>query len=310
MKYVRNGKNYISVPPTFSQKFRRDNFQITNLTQITAMLFNGVIDKKDIDIVSFLYDVKFATIEQVLRFCDIKAIEEGENRIKNLFSCAVINKFAFVEGESYTEGKELPGDAKEYFCMGSGGKQLLQQYSGLDYIDWEPGSNCQCAENVCKALLGAEVYLDMMSLKDVKLLDYERKPYFIYKMGVLVANAVYSFKMKDGTVDYIITDVIKSYSSISDIRQKLRDYDSLLRTNIWRRYWPDAIRQPMLFLFTDDDATALALAREINLGTKLKTFLISTEERLINRGIAGEGTFLRYEPESDSMTEIQYNSFA
>lgn len=303
MKYIKNRANYIAIPDNFHQRFFHDPNSQTNLTQIVNLKYTGVLDDSSIKILEFIYDVRFATLEQIEMFCGIKEIEYLEERLNTMFKAFAVNKFGMVDIERYAN--KLPPDAKAYYCLGYAGMQLLQQFSGRDYIDWEPGKTIQGARNISKHLFSTEIYLHMLSC-GVPLINTEYKPEFSVNKSTLRPMYGYSFKLKDGSIDYILTDIMYASDKISDIRYKLRLYEGLLTSNLWGKYFPDASRQPMMVIYTEDDATALALAREISTGTKLSVYLLSTMERTININMFETGAFLRYDG-NDMFTEIGYS---
>lgn len=301
MKYIIENKDYIKVPDNYEQKFAHEPFAATSKSTIMSFKESGAIDNKDIKIVDFIYSFTFVTYEQIERFCNMNNIEGVEGRLQILFTSVIINKFCLMDVERYPG--LIPNDAKMFYCIANGGKQLLDAYSDRGYIAWEHGSNFCSSRKVSKAVLDAEIWFEMNNLGN-KLINYAKRPIYNLKAVPFSVEGSYSFEYENG-VDYIITDIIRKNERIDEIREKFRQYESMFCTKIWKKYYPDASRQPMLLIVVDNEDVALNVAREITTTTKLQLFLLSTDER-IRRGFDNEGSVLKYDADEDCLYEMKY----
>ena len=303
MKYVKNSENYIRVPENYNQCFIRDNFAPVNKNVVMQMKTSGVIDNDDLKIVEFIYRVGFATLEQLVRFCEIKGIIEPKSRINSLTRNMIMSDFVFTDIENYKGA--YPPDIKPFYCLQEGGRYLLEQYADFSLVEWEQAYNCRSSRNVGKAIILTEIYLDLAISKQ-NLLFYTRNPFYVFKKYSLKGGATYGFTTNNGSI-YALVDIIRQSETLDGIREKLRRYESLLSTKIWKHYYYDSKETPMFIVVTDNDETALALAREIAV-TKIPAFLVSTDERLL-RGASEMGAFLKYNQDEDVLYETSYFNF-
>ena len=158
MEYLKE-QNTFDIPESFEQAFFRDPMLVTDLTQVMMLKQRGIIDKTDIKLLELIYELKFCTVQQIGAYADMIGMEKDEldARLAVLFSNTIINKFGLVDEEKYKG--VLPGDIKVFYCLHTGGKQLLDAYSGEDYIDWVPGyvfSGARCyQDNTCRRTLSS-----------------------------------------------------------------------------------------------------------------------------------------------------------
>lgn len=303
MRYIKNTNNYVHIPDNYEQCFIRDNFAPVNRGVLMQIKAKGVIDNDDIKITEFIYRVGFATIEQIERYCDMLGIEEAQNRVSALCKYMVLSDFVFTDIENYKG--VYPPDIKMFYCLQEGGRYLLEQFSGLTLIEWEQAYNLRCSRNIGKALILTEFYLDFLSIKS-DLTFYTRNPFYVFKKNQLKGGATYGVNTSKGTV-YTLVDVIRKSETLDGIREKLRRYESLLSTKIWRHYYPDGIETPTLIIITDTDESALLLAKEIAI-MKIPSFLVSTDERIL-KGIGDVGAFLQYNADEETLYEASYFNF-
>lgn len=304
MKYIKNSQEYTVVPDKYEQTFIRDNFAPVNRNIVMMLKQNGTIDNDDIKICEFLYRTGFATIEQIIRFCDFAGIIEPVNRVKVLCLNMILSDFVLTDDEKY-KGK-FPPDIKYFYCLQEGGRYLLEHYSDLAFVEWEQSYNCKGSKNVGKAIILTEVYLEMLTTKKDRLMYYTKYPLYIFKKYSLLGGAVYGLSTNEKPI-YTALDVFRRYESLDGIREKIKRYESLLSTNIWRHYYPDGKEAPTLIIVTDNDETALAMARELSI-TKIPSYLLTTDTRLL-KGIMEMGTFLAYNVEEDYLYETSYFDF-
>lgn len=301
MKFIKNTEDYIKIPDGYEQKFAHEPFASTSLSAMVSYKESGIIENKDIKILDFIYTFSFVTYEQLERFCTQNNINELDGRLETLYTSVAINKMFLVDIERY-QGP-IPSNSKVFYCLADGGRQLLERFGDRNYINWEQGSNLCSSRTIGKNVLDAEIYLRMNEVGK-ELTNYEKKPLYNFRGTPLSVEGVFRFKNGSGS-DYIITDIIRKNERIDEVRDKIRKYESLLCTNIWKKYYPDAIRQPLLLIITDNEEEALNYSREITQTTKMEVFLISTDDR-IRMGIDVEGSVMQYDKNDDCLYETKY----
>lgn len=296
MKYVKE-ENTLNIPEDFEQSFFKSPYITTDLTATVMLKSKGIVDNVDIKILYFLYETKFCTKDQIRRWAKYEGIEDDElfDRLNMMFSNTIINKFGFVDEKNYKG--QLPPDIKVFYCLHDGGKHLLDNFSGDDFIDWQAGYNVTHTKNVIKALVSAELYTQLYT-SGAELVFHTRRPLFIIHVDRFFGGDTFCIR-KDNETHYYICDTFLSSDRTSLVRNKLLNYESVVTTKIWRRNYRDYGTTPHLIFVTDDDNSAAILAGEIG-ELKCNDFLVSTKDRLLS-GIGTNGSFLAFNKESNEL---------
>ena len=292
-------ENTLTIPEDFEQTFCKDPFIQTDLTQVLMLKQRGIIDKLDIKILEFIYEMKFLTRQQMERFAEYEGIEKDdlEARLSVMFSNSIINKFGFVDEEHYRGN--LPADMKIFYCLHTGGKQLLDAFGTDDYIDWVAGYNISSAKSVGKTLIGAELYLQFYTA-NAPFVSHTRRPYYTIKDRAFCGGEEFCLKVNN-TPTYFISEVFSASDKQNIVKDKLRNYESVFSTKGWMKYYKDGEEIPTLLFITDNDGTASSLAGLINEFYRFSgPYLLSTRERLLS-GITEEGSFLRHDKDENRL---------
>ena len=306
MKYFpEEEKDSLEIPENFEQAFFRNPFLTTDLSRTVALKTKGLIDNTDIKILSYIYETKFCTKSQLKRFADYSGIEEDDlnARLEVMFSNTIINKFGFVDEENY-KGK-LPDDIKVFYCLHDGGKHLLDNFSGEDYINWEAGMVVCHSKIVTKTLISSELYTQFL-LASSPLVFHTRRPLYTIKSDRFWGGDDYCLS-KGETPYYYICDTFLASEKANTVRNKLRSYESVFSSQIWKRYYVDGGQAPVLIFVTDDDTSAGALAGQIKTYFRFPNgYLITTKSRLLS-GVNTPGAFLYYNKEQDCLNPTNLN---
>lgn len=297
MRYLKE-EDTLSIPEDFEQAFFKDPFVTTDLTASVMLKAKGIIDKTDINILRYIFETKFCTGKQMAAWAAYEGMEEDElcDRLEILFANTLINKFGFVDEDNYRG--PLPADIKVFYCLHDGGKHILDNYSGEEFIDWQAGYNTTHAKNVLKSLISAELYTQLYTSPSSRLIFHVRRPLFFIKMDRFWGGDTYCISKNDET-HYYICDTFLSSDRTNMVRNKLRNYESVFSTNIWKSTYRDCGTQPHLIFITDNDEAAGILAGEVA-QTKLTGYLITTKERLLT-GITTPGSFLTLNKERNTL---------
>lgn len=305
--YISNSMDYLQFPTdrNFFPCFTKDNMTEISKNKVLPMMQSGVLDEDDVKLTEFIYASHYSVKDQLLRFCAINGIENGESRIENLITAGIINQFFLITTKDYYGSR--PEDARMIYCLRSGGKVLLDAFSDRYFIDWTPGDNYNSTKKIQNAIIMAENFLDMASAK-VEVKNFENTPVFDIRGVNLTAQAYYGFRKKgdeSGRTEYLLFDIARSTDNIDDVRKQSRLWESLIATQIWKKYFNDAKFKPLLVYITDNDESAKALAELVLAGTKINMVLMTTPERM-KRGIAEPGRFLKLEKESGQLEELNH----
>lgn len=301
MKYVKQSKNYITIPDNYEQTFVNSNFAVINENSVVLQKYNGNIDNEDMTLIKFIHDMVIVTAEQIERFCKIKDITEGLKRTENLITSAVLNKFFLTDEVKYTG--VLPDDIRMFYCLQDGGRILLEKYREMDLVDWTQAKNCMSSRGIHKTLINTELYLEMLSIKE-KFFSFEKTPYFpMSSSTTLRAGASFGLKTENGNV-YLLSDCIKKNEDIASLKERFRRYETLIKTRRWKRFYHESFKRPVVCFIVDSDVFALAVGREISetAPNLLNYICFTTPERLL-RGIQNENSALEYDANSDALLE-------
>lgn len=305
MKYIKQSEHYVTVLDGYNQKFINPNFTTISKSAIMELKVNGTIDNDDIKLVEFIFLMRFATIEQLCRYASLKQIEDCKERVECLCANSVLNRFVLIDEEQYNG--RLPKDIREFFCLQEGGKYLVENYGDVAIVDWKVGDNCTSSKNVGKTILGTEIYLEMLTAP-YPLFVFEMRPFFVFIYNTLYGGPVYGFHLPDGTTQYLLVENIRSSDDLLSTKEKLRRYESLVTTKIWKRYYHDASECPKILFVSNNDETALELAREVYNSTHIRGCMYTTDDRVL-KGLQSEGSTLAYDEENDYLTPCNYKIF-
>lgn len=302
--YLQNKDGYIIIPADLKQTFENKFNLNIGKNEIIKMKNNNVITDRDVTIATFLFQFKFATAEQIYKLLgEDKTKVNLKNRLDKLVKYRVLNKFMLSEFEE----EKVASDAYEIYCLDLGGRYLLSHYSNEDTTDWYSTINMRTSEIISRNILTTEIYLRIMQTCPNKLVHFKLEP----EIRVGKKNVIPAFEMAmkiNGQIKYFVGEIVREYDFPSYFREKAFKLESLLTTNAWKKYYYDTDTSPILFVFSDSDLTALESGKLINETTEIKSFRLSTDER-IQRELFDTGAFLRYLPEEEVLQEIKAVTF-
>jgi hypothetical protein len=294
----------VIVPADLKQTFENKFTLNIGRNEIIKMKNNGIITDRDIKIIKFLFQFKFATAEQIYKLIGEESSKVNlKNRLDKLVKYRVLNKFMLSDFEE----DKIEVNAFEIYCLDLGGKYLLSNFSNEDTLDWYSTINMKSSEIVSKNLLITEFYIRVMQTCGSKISHFKPEP----ELRVGKKNVIPSFEMcmkSNGQTKYFIGEVVREYDVPVHLREKAQKLESLLNTNAWKKYYYDSESEPILFVFADSDLTALETGKLLTETTELKNFRLSTDER-IGRELFETGAFLKYVEEKDVLQEIKAVTF-
>ncbi|MFF2531555.1 hypothetical protein ACFVS2_21845 [Brevibacillus sp. NPDC058079] len=295
----------VIIPADLKQTFENKFTPNISKIEIIKLKNNNVIRDRDLIIAKFLFQFKFATVEQIYKLLGEESSKVNlKNRLDKLVKYRVLNKFMLSDHEE----ERIAPDAFEIYCLDLGGRYLLSHYSNEDTSDWYSIINMKSSEIISKNLLTTEFYLRVMETCGSKISHFKPEP----ELRVGKKNVVPSFEMcmkVNGQTKYFIGEVVREYDFPVYLREKAQKLESLLATNAWKKYYYDSGSEPILFVFADSDLTALETSQLIYQTTEIKNFRVSTDER-IGRELYETGAFLKYIEEKDVLQEIKAATFA
>lgn len=309
--YIKNdGSNAIfSVSEDLNMKqiFAHPFILNINRNAIIKMRNDNVITDRDLQIVKFLYQFKFATADQLKRLLGTVGETDHvniETRLEKLVQYRVLN--AFCLGNEH-EIKKIPRDAVIVYCLDLGGRYLLANFSNEDVTDWYSGMNMKSANLIGKSLLATHFYIRLQETCPNNVSHFKVEP----EMRVGVKSVIPTFEMSmtiNGLKRYMIGEVVREYDYPVYFRDKAFKLESLLTTKAWMKYYSDGVGEPILFLFTQNDMNAYESAKMLHEATGIPHFRLTTDERM-EKTLYEAGAFLKYLPESDNLQQIRAVTF-
>lgn len=300
----RNKKAY------YYASFNSDNFARAPKTPIMELKQEGSFDEADIDLIDFVYTVRFCTEEQLIRYGRYKGYEDIENRIALLVGAGVLNSFF----ETMLNPKDgiirKPDDAKRYICLKVAGEYLLREFSPRKIIEWEPGDNITHIKNIENQEIFNEFYLDVLTSNKVKITNLWLHPEYSMREKKLPAlGHIGMTRTTEQDKEYMVFDAIRIEDNPDDVQEKiLRWEDYFINTKSYLRIFGASKRLPTLVFITDNDQAAVRLAGMIS-RTGLVSSLITTFNRIQYYQLSDMGKFLKYKEEDQQLHEIAFNLF-
>lgn len=276
--------------------------------EIIKMKNEGVLTERDLNMAKFLFEFRFATLNQIYNFLnahgDDSSISSVKNRLNKLVEYRIVNKFMLTED---LVAERITPDALEIFCLDLGGRYLLAHYSNEDTTDWYTTENMKDSGIINKNLAATEFYLSLINTCKDKVAYFNIEP----DIRVGKKNVIPSFDMCIdvlGNKNYFVGEIIREFDFPVYFREKAYKLELLFESNAWKKYYYDAPAPPVLFLVADSDITAFEASRLITEATGIRRFRATTDDRL-KKPLYEAGAFLRYSEDEEILEEIKSTTF-
>lgn len=303
--YIEKTEGAVIIPADMKQTFENKFTLNIGKNEIIKMKNNNVITERDLKVAKFLFQFKFATAEQVFKLLGADSSEVNfKNRLDKLVKYRVLNKFML----SFNEEEQIHPNALEIYCLDLGGRYLLSHYSNEDTSDWYSTVNMKSSEIISKNVMTTEFFIRLMQMCPGNVTHFKVDP----ELRVGKKNVTPSFELRmkvGGQVKYFIGEVVREYDFPVYLRERVSKLESLLMTNAWKKYYYDSESAPVLLAFGDSDLTALEAGKLITETSDIRSFRLSTDER-IQKELGSVGAFLRYVEDEDILREIRATTFS
>ena len=306
-EYLKMSDKYQTIPAGYNQRFQYPITGKIKNSEIAKMINRGDLDKVDVLIAEFLYDVKFASYNQILRFLSscIKQeriqVSDARRNIIKLMRSRIINRFYLsTEEQSKYSYLEYPKDAMSIYCLDIGGKYLLDSFSDRNGFDWNLDEVVKGSDKVAKSIVATEFYVSLNENLGGKLNYFKALTPFRIPQGNFRNTFSFSLRIDDKN-RYFIGQIIRKEETLSEVRDNLLKYESRLTTNSYKKYYNDSESEPILFMISDDIGFLHQLAKEISEITKITKIRYSTEEIITTKELDEEGVFFEYVKETDKL---------
>lgn len=170
MASIKNNiENYMDIPSTFMQQWVNPKFSMAMCSRqgVAIARQDRVISDDVVKILSFLRDVKFATIEQISAGTkiDFSVIE------KSLLSQHFVNMFILTDLQDSYEFKSE--NVLKIYTLDFSGVYLLS-IEGYDMTNWRWTDYLVSSTVVKKALIQTDIYVELSKSTTVSIRNYEQ----------------------------------------------------------------------------------------------------------------------------------------
>lgn len=286
------------IPPSLKQKFNNDlNYKNVSQAVIVKMKSDNQLTDRDLEIAKFLFNVRFATLNQIYRFLNLTSNKSNlKNRLDKLVKFRILNKFVLTnEDESIVEQLQI-------YCLDIGGRYLLASYSKIDTSDWYTSINLKASELIGENLLATEFYTRLKETCSEKISNFKQYPEFRCGQTTITPTFKFSLNIGPKTINFI-GEVVREYDFPDNFREKSIKLNSLIKTNAWKKYYKEEDGEPILLILADSDETCYLASQTIDDFTQIDKFRLSTDER-IKEHLSDKGTFLKFDYGTDRENKV------
>ncbi|MEK3955995.1 MULTISPECIES: replication-relaxation family protein [unclassified Psychrobacillus] len=308
MSFLLKTDKHETIPADLRQTFENKFTLSVGRNEIVKMKNTDVIKDRDLDVAKFLFQMTFATARQIhMALADKSSSGNIQARLEKLVRYRILNKFML---SSFEEEKVHP-EAQEFYCLDLGGRYLLAHYSNQDTTDWVSTVNMKSSELISKTLAVTEFYVQLKRSIPEKIISFKAEPEL--RMGK--KNIVPSFELTldvGGLPKCFLGEVVREYDFPSQFRDKAAKLESILVTRAWKKYYYQSDTPPVLFVLCDGDRTAFDAGKLIQETTEMRSYRLTTDERMSTIPLYELGAFLRYEaeePDEKKLREIKAVTF-
>lgn len=296
------------IPMGFGQVFRNKFILNIGFKEIIKMRNNGFINDLDMEIVKFLFNFRFSTIEQMLEYLNLTLQEikeeELEKELKKLVQYRILNEFNLA----ISAIEEIQPDAKRFYCLDMGGKHLLSHYSNEDVAEWYTIINMKSSELVKKNLILVDFYLSLLRTCPQKIVYIKAEPEI--KLYKKTYSPTFELCIKNElSTNYFLGDVVGDEDFPLIYREKIKKIEEFFESDSWKKLYFDGTNPPVYLLIADNDLTALNASKLITSTTQLDRFRVTSYDRLKTRLLSDLGAFMKYDSTSDSLIEVKSSVF-
>lgn len=312
MSYLKKFEQYESVPFGLNQVFYHNNITMSKKNELINKKLNGEINNMHIEIVRFIFKRRFATPEQILKYCDINGffykggkvdIDCLNAELDKLKGMTILNTFFLSSEEQPAVLPIAPEDAEIIYCAGYGAYEILTNYASEAVYGWDETSMCRDSASISRNLCVTQWHVNILESVRENLTYIRTEPDFIVKSGGKIKGFMTAADFlikKDNEARYFIVDAFRDLDSPDYIREKLNNVNSLLTTKAYLRYYPDAARVPDYIIVADNETTLLNIATEMSNITKLKPWY--SMDTLLNKSLKNDKPFLIFNENEKAFT--------
>lgn len=305
MNYTKCIDGFTTPPDSYVKCF----YSVPNIKphpdSVFELVENRTISEKELDLLTFLFRVQFATFSQLVKYCDLKGYSSLKKKLDFLCKKGVLLRFIFID--EYGNNSFIPQDALVVYCLSDSGKAIIERYTSVFTYNWTYSVQYQNTGNVSDRLVNTEFYLHVLSSDKAKVTDISSDYMLSYKRNILRADMVYRV-LSLNQIYYVIANVIHPGTDVFSLRDLIHNYESFFATNLYKRFFPDAAAIPYVILICDNDQELMNVCNEVIETSRMSNVLYTTPSRF-ELGLTHAGAFLVYNESSNQITDAVFQMF-
>lgn len=300
--FLSSDINYHILPTKEYHQIWRNNISTPlNPEVVMRMRVDNRISDTNIHLAEFLYNVRFATQEQIDKYL---TLTEGKTlspfQMEKMSSYRVVNEFLVSEDKKakFTRNPDL----FRVYALDSGGRTLVVNLTNQDnWWDWRLTDNITTIESVYRELVYTDLYLNLLNSN---LNDFKRNFMIRYGERYFTPGARANVMSPKGKENVLYFEVFYNADSEEKIRGLMERYESLSATNIWKKY---SSRKPIIVFIAEDDELCNKLLSKLSAAFEINNLRFTTFERM-KKPLYSPGAMLKVGKEGNTDTLIPVSS--
>lgn len=304
-----------------SQVFKNRFMSNIIAEEVIKSRYSGRISDLDLDMIQFVFDHSFATID-ILRdlFLPEMSLEDAAGKVENLVKSRYLNKFMLVQTGFEQTITTFPEDALVIYCLDYAGKVLLMNY-GEDEEDniakWNSTAVMMSGPRISSKLSTARLYASLKKTCRGNLVYMKSGARCGNRKKYLTPSFEFAIESKGGR-KYFIGLTAKEITLLPNFRDFVAKVDDFYAgVGDWSTIFHDGgSAAPVIIVLADTDKTAFEAARIVASNSNLSSVRYTTDARIC-RDLSQSGAFLKFVPEGKSeehpsahMEEVRASIFA
>ena len=301
--------DYFKIKDNLFQTFKNPNFSFRSVANvdIARKMQDGKISRDVIELVKFVFQVRFATHDQISRGI---GKEVSDKTIDELVRLNYLNVFTLGEfREDHYSAKE--SDLKIYVLDYAG--IYVLNYEGVDTSNWRYTDYFKSSRVVRNNLVQGEVVIAFRSLKRLRVREYKENPEF--RIGPTEVNTDFSFSLsqpEEGSLPMNFIGFISEngYEDLN-LSDRLRKVNSVFNeTKAGLKYYPLGQQtMPVLLVIAQTSTDIAHIKRTAEVVGRTTDYagsqcIIIGYDELVIKGFAGSRLFV-FRTNEDQNTGIK-----
>lgn len=277
----------------------------TNLAELFTYKENGNIGKYELELINFLYTVKFASESQICMYMDMFDEFKGQKHmttVHRLINKWILNRL-YITDEDDCNNNEWPDDAFFVYCLCDGGARLLEKTRECTYLEWS-NLDVRCASgSVARQLVATQLYLDLLkeNKEFINYFCFGKK----YSVGEDFFSLDFEFCLTVNEQKMFFTGLVfRKEDNLLYLRDKILQIDALFTTKAYKKYFSSSDVEPILFICADDEEHLKEITEELKI-TAFDRYRFILKDRLFSSSKPLKDSFMKYDLESDTYKNIR-----